>query len=334
MKIVIDAMGSDNAPHVEVEGAWQAAKECDHELIMVGDEKRIADEFKKFGPMPKTISIHHASEVIGMHEPAAVSVRRKRDASIVVGAELIKKDQGDAFISAGNTGAVVCAATLSLRLLPGIERPGIAIVIPTLVGNSLIIDVGANIDPKPMHLLQYGVMSVAYSKYILHKKNPTVGLLNVGEEESKGTDFIKEAHTLLSGSKLNFIGNIEGRDIYSGKTDIVLCDGFVGNVILKVSESVADTIVRLLKREIKANPIAMFGALLATSAFKNLKKKMDYSEYGGAPLLGIDGRCIICHGSSNPKAIKNAVHVAAEFIRQDVNKHIVEDLQSCDKAHA
>jgi len=245
-----------------------------------------------------------------------------------VGMDLLKKGQADAFVSAGNTGAVVCAATLSLRLLPGIERPGIGIVIPTMAGVSLIIDVGANIDPKPIHLLQYGIMADAYCQYILHKPSPTVGLLNVGEEESKGTEFIKETHTLLDESKLNFIGNIEGRDIYAGSADIVICDGFVGNVILKVSESVADTIVKLLKKEIKANIIATVGAALASSAFKELKKKMDYSEYGGAPLLGVDGICIISHGSSSPKAIKNAIKVAGEFVRQDVNKHIVEELES------
>lgn len=328
MKIVIDAMGGDNAPVVEVEGAIQSVEEFGYDLILVGDKERIEKELAKYKDYSDKISIVHASEIIAMHDPAAISVRRKRDSSIVVGMDLLKKDKADAFVSAGNTGAVVCAATLSLRLLPAIERPGIAVTIPNLVGTSIIIDVGANIDPKPIHLLQYGIMADAYSRYILNKQNPTVGLLNVGEEESKGTEFIKEAHTLLSESKLNFIGNIEGRDIYSGKTDIVLCDGFVGNVVLKVSESVVDTIVQLLKREIKSNIIATLGAALSSSAFNVLKKKMDYSEYGGAPLLGVDGRCIISHGSSNAKAIKNAVKFAGEFVRQDVNKHIVEELES------
>lgn len=328
MKIVIDAMGSDNAPAVEVEGAIQAIDEYGYDLVLVGDETRIQEELKKYPDHSKNIAVKHTTETIAMHDPAAISVRRKRDSSIVVGLEMIKKGHGDAFISAGNTGAVVCAATLSLRLLPGIERPGIAILIPTMTGPSLIIDVGANINPKPIHLLQYGIMADAYSRYILHKENPKVGLLNVGEEEGKGTESIKETHTLLSESKLNFIGNIEGRDIYSGTADIVLCDGFVGNVILKVSESVVDTIVQMLKYEIKSNFIATIGAVLSSSAFNNLKKKMDYSEYGGAPLLGVDGRTIICHGSSTPKAIKNAVRVAAESIALDVNKHIVEELES------
>jgi glycerol-3-phosphate acyltransferase PlsX len=328
VKIVLDAMGSDSAPKVEVEGAIQAAEEFGYEIILVGDEDVIKSELSKYSYDQSKISILHAPERIEMSEPAALSVRRKRHSSIVVGMDLLKKEQADAFVSAGNTGAVVCAATLSLRLLPGIERPGIAIVIPTLIGTSMIVDVGANIDPKPMHLLQYGIMADAYCKYILHKPNPKVGLLNVGEEDTKGTDFIKEAHTLLSESKLNFIGNIEGRDIYAGSADIVLCDGFVGNVILKVSESVVDTIVKLLKNEIKSSIIATLGAALASNAFKELKKKMDYSEYGGAPLLGVDGRCIISHGSSSPKAIKNAIRVAAESKEQDVNKHIVEELES------
>jgi len=328
MKIALDAMGSDKAPAAEVSGAIQAVQEYGCEVILVGDEVVVKKELKKHRYDTGKISLVHASERIGMHEPAAVSVRRKRQSSIVVGMELLKNDQADGFVSAGNTGAVVCAATLSLRLLPGIERPGIAIVIPTLVGKSLIIDVGANITAKPTHLLQYGIMADAYCKYILHIDNPKVGLLNVGEEETKGTDFIKESHALLSGSKLNFIGNIEGRDIYRGSADIILCDGFLGNVVLKVSESVIDTIVKLLKREIRANFIAKIGALLASAAFMSLKKKMDYTEYGGAPLLGVDGRCIICHGISNAKAIKNAIRVAAETKAQEVNKHIVEQLQN------
>lgn len=328
MKIVLDAMGGDNAPAVEVEGAIQAVQEFGHDLILVGDESRIKKEMEKHGFSSDKITLKHASEVIEMHDPAAISVRRKRDSSIVVGMDLLKKDQADAFVSAGNTGAVVCAATLSLRLLPGIERPGIGIVIPTLKGTSMIIDVGANINTKPIHLLQYGIMADAYSRYILGKTNPSVGLLSVGEEESKGTEFIKEAHTLLSESKLNFSGNIEGRDVYAGKVDVILCDGFVGNVILKISESVADTIMQSLKQEIKADFLATIGAVLSHSAFSELKRKMDYSERGGALLLGVDGRCIISHGSSTPKAIKNAIRVAAEFVKQDVNKHIIEELES------
>lgn len=328
MKIVVDAMGSEIGTSVEVEGAIQAVKEYGHEIILVGDEAAIKKELDKRGSSHSKISVLHAPERIEMYEPAALSVRRKRKSSIVVGLELLKRGEADGFVSAGNTGAVVCAATLSLRMLPGIERPGIAIAIPTMAGISVIIDVGANIDPKALHLFQYGVMADAYCRYILHKTNPKIGLLNVGEEESKGTEFIREAHLLLSESKLNFIGNIEGRDIYVGKADIVICDGFVGNVILKVSESVIDTLVKFIKKEIKSNFIAMIGAVLISASWKSLKKKLDYAEYGGAPLLGIDGTCIISHGSSSPKAIKNAIRVAAEFKKQDVNKHIIEELET------
>jgi phosphate acyltransferase len=328
MKIVVDAMGSDSAPAVEVEGAFQAVEEYGHDVILVGDEAAIKAEMARLRKSSDKISIVHAPERIEMHEPAALSVRRKRKSSIVMGLEIIKHDEADGFVSAGNTGAVVCAATLSLRMLPGIERPGIAIVIPTLSGTSVIMDVGANIDPKPLHLFQYGVMADAYSKYILHKANPSIGLLNVGEEDTKGTGFVKEAFTLLTESRLNFVGNIEGRDIYAGTADVVLCDGFVGNVILKVSESIIDTLVKSLKQEIKSNFIAALGAVLASPAFGAMKKKMDYAEYGGALLLGVDGRCIISHGSSNPKAIKNAIRVAAESKTQDVNKRIIEELET------
>jgi len=328
MKIVVDAMGSDVGTSVEVEGAIQAVKEYGHDVILVGDEAIIKSELDKRGGSQGKITVVHAPDRIEMNEPAALSVRRKRKSSIVVGMEILKKEEADSFVSAGNTGAVVCAATLSLRMLPGVERAGIAIAIPTMKGRTVIIDVGANIDPKPIHLFQYAVMADAYCRYILRIPNPRIGLLNVGEEESKGTEFIKEAHALISKSKLNFIGNIEGRDIYVGDTDIVLCDGFVGNVILKVSESVVDTLVKMVKKEIKSSFIATVGALLANSAFQSLKKKMDYAEYGGAPLLGIDGRCIISHGSSTPKAIKNAIRVAAEFKTQDVNKHILEGLET------
>ncbi len=328
MKIIVDAMGTDNAPEVEVEGSIQAVQELGCEVVLVGDKPLIEKALKKHEYPVNKISIKHTTQVIEMHDPAALSVRRKRDSSIVVGLEMLKAKQGDAFLSAGNTGAVVCAATLSLRLLPGIERPGIAIPMPSLTGVSVIIDVGSNIDPKPLHMMQYGVMADAYCRYILEKENPSVALLNVGEEESKGTEFLKEAHTLLSESSLNFIGNIEGRDLYAGKADIVICDGFVGNVILKVSESVVYTIVELLKREIKSDIIAKVGAVLASGAINELRKKMDYTEYGGAPLLGVDGRCIICHGSSTPKAIKNALRVATEFVSKEVNKHIVEKLES------
>jgi glycerol-3-phosphate acyltransferase PlsX len=259
-----------------------------------------------------------------MHDPPAVSIRKKKDSSINVCVRLAKEGKVNAIVSAGNTGAVVCATTLQLGVLPGIERPGIAVVLPTLTGVSLLIDVGANIDAKPNHLLHYAVMGAVYSKSILGKSSPSVGLLNVGEEESKGTDFIKETFKLISRSSLNFVGNVEGRDIFNGSTDVVVCDGFIGNVVLKVSESLAETIGSLLKRQLSKSIWTKLGGLLSKSAFTALKKETDYSEYGGAPLLGINGTCIISHGGSSGKAIKNAIRVAKEFVERKVNQDILE----------
>ncbi len=329
MRIGLDAMGGDRAPDCTVEGAVLAARRFDYKLILIGNEAEIREKLGTYDYPQDKIEVVNTTEVIDMHDPAALSVRKKRDSSIVRGAELLKKNEFDAFVSAGNTGAVVCAATLSLRLLPGVDRPGIAVIFPTLEKPCMVIDVGANIDPKPLHLLQYGIMGDAYSKHILGKETPTVALLNIGEEETKGTDFIKEAHTLLSESKLNFIGNVEPKEVYSGKADVVLCDGFVGNVFLKVTEGFADAASNLLKRELaKSSVITKIGALMTLPAFRSLKKKIDAAEYGGAPLMGVDGSVIIAHGSSNGKAIMNAIRVAAETVNHNVNVHVVEELQS------
>ncbi|OGX14941.1 MAG: phosphate acyltransferase [Omnitrophica WOR_2 bacterium RBG_13_41_10] len=324
MKIIVDAMGGDYAPKVVVEGVIAAVKEYNIEVCLVGDEEKIKALLKKYRYTQDNISICPAQEIIEMSEPAAQSVRKKRNSSIVIGLNLVKDGKGDAFVSAGNTGAVVCAATLSLGMLPGIERPGIAIIAPSLKGISLIIDVGANIDPKPRQLLQYGIMSDAYLRYILNNPNPTVGLLNIGEEETKGTEFMKETHELLERSKLNFIGNVEGKDIFAGKCDIVICDGFVGNIALKVSESMAEAMQEFLRRHLKSNPLGILGILLLKTSLMKFKKDMDYSEYGGAPLLGVNGVVIIGHGRSNVKAIKNAVRVAKEEVERKFNEKISE----------
>jgi len=324
IKVIVDAMGGDYAPGVVVEGAKAAVQEYDVEVVLVGQEEILKTLLKKSHYNAERISVYNANEAIGMSESAAASVRKKRGSSIVVGLELVKEGRGDAFFSAGNTGAVVCAATLSLRLLPGVERPGIALVLPTLKGISLIIDVGANIDPKPMHLLQYGIMGDAYFRYILNQPTARIGLLNIGEEESKGTEFMKETHELFEKSKLDFIGNIEGKDIFSGKCDIIVCDGFVGNVALKVSESLAETVQEFLRRHIKGSFIGILGALLLKKSFSRFKKKLDYSEYGGAPLLGVDGVVIIGHGRSNARAIKNAIRVAKEEVERKFNEKISE----------
>ncbi len=324
MKIIVDAMGGDHAPQVVINGAIAAVGEYNTEVVLVGNEETVKSLLKKAGYSGDKIMVFPAQEVIGMSESAATSVRRKRNSSIVVGIDLVKEGQGDAFFSAGNTGAVVCAASLGLGLLPGIERPGIAIVTPTLKGISLIIDVGANIDPKPNQLLQYGIMADAYIHYIFNKPNPTVGLLNIGEEEVKGTGFIKETHELLQKSSLNFIGNVEGKDLFSGKCDIVICDGFVGNVALKVSESAAEAMQIFLKRHLLSNTLGKIGLLFLMPSLKRFKKDIDYAEYGGAPLLGVNGVVIIGHGRSNAKAIKNAIRVAGEEVERRVNARILE----------
>lgn len=324
MRIAVDGMGGDHAPRVVVEGAIQAVQQYGVKVILVGDQTQLYQELKHFSPLPNGLTIHHASEVIGMDESPAASVRKKKDSSINVAAQLVKEGKADAFFSAGNTGAVVCATTLAWRQLQKVERPGIAVVFPNRQGVTILIDAGANIDPKPIHLLQYAIMGSTYSRYILRVENPRVGLLNVGEEESKGPEFIQETHQLLQQSSLTFLGNAEGRDVFSGKYDVIVCDGFVGNVALKAVESVALTLTDFLKGELARNWITRVGALMARSAFRALKKKMDYAEYGGAPLLGVNGICIIGHGSSSPKAIKNAIRVASEFVDHQVNQHIIE----------
>ena len=328
MRIAIDGMGGDRAPEAIVDGTVAAARDFGYELVLVGDKTMLKRELSRHRRCPDNIIIEHASEIVAMDEPAAVSVRRKRHSSIAVGIGLIKQGEVDAFISAGNTGAVVCSATLNLGLLPGVERPGISIVFPTFMGVSMLIDVGANIDPQPIHLLHYGIMGDAYCKYILDKPKPNIGLLSIGEESSKGTDFVKETHKLLEESRLNFTGNIEGQNVFTGRCDVILCDGFVGNVVLKVAEGIGAAITKLMKSQIRNRPVAQLGAILSKTAFKRLWKDLDYTEYGGAPLLGVDGCIIISHGSSTAKAIKNAIRKGAEFKENELNKHIVEEIES------
>ena len=320
VKIAIDAMGGDFAPAVCVQGAQMALKEMsDVEIYLVGRSSEISSFIKG---EDKRLHVIDAKDIVTMDESPAISVRKKRDSSISRAIGMLKDKEADVFISAGNTGAVVCAATVLLRTLPGVERPGIAIIFPTVKGFSLMIDVGANIDPKPLHLFQYGIMGAAYAELILNKKNPSLGLLNIGEEESKGTDFMKNVNTLLREGVPNYIGNIEGRDIFFGKCDVVVADGFVGNVALKVSESVAMATAGLLKERIKKSFLSKLGALLMLPTLKRLKRDLDYTEYGGAPLLGIDGNVIICHGSSSSKAIKNSIKVAKEMVESGLKEKI------------
>jgi len=330
MKIIVDAMGGDYAPQAVVEGAVEAVREIDLEVVLVGQEKKIKSLLNNFSYPKERVSVYPAEETIEMAENPALSVRKKKNSSIVIGLELLAQNYGDAFFSAGNTGAVVCASSLILGLLEGIERPGISLIIPTLKGKSLIIDVGANIDPKPIHLLQYAIMGTSYFEAVLHKDNPKIGLLNIGEEETKGTEFMRQTHQLISESPLkdNFLGNIDGKDLFSGKCDIIICDGFVGNVALKVSESMLEFIFYLLRDSLKYNPIGILGFNLMKLGLGQLRKKIDYTEYGGAPLLGVNGIVIIGHGRSNPHAIKNGIKVAKESAEMQINSKILNVLKS------
>ena len=328
MKIVLDAMGGDTAPDTTVAGAVRAARELPIEIILVGNRPVVEPQLARYLDRPSNVSILHASETIGMDEPPVASIRKKRDSSINVGIAAVREGKADAFVSAGNTGAVVSAATLNLGLLPGVERPGIVITLPGLKGETMLIDVGANINSKPLHLLQYALMGEAYARFVLERQNPSVGLLNIGEEETKGPDFIKETYGLLEHAGINFVGNVEGRAIFSGEYDVIVCDGFVGNVALKTAESLAHAIKEVLKRSYGMSPITRLGAWLSRSAFIALRKEIDYAEHGGAPLLGVSGVCIIAHGASSSKAIKNAIRVAYESARHDVNRHLVDAVRS------
>jgi len=333
MRIAVDGMGGDYAPQSTVEGAVEAANDFDLDVVIVGQEHIIKKELQKHKVTAGRLFVQHASEVVNMSDSPVTAVKKKKDSSISVCIDLLKKKEVNAVVSAGNTGAVVAAASLKLGCLCGIKRPGIAISMPTIRGVSILMDVGATIDSRPEHLLQYAIMSDIYARAIHKKVRPTIGLLNIGEEESKGTELLKETYRLLRDSKLNFIGNIEGRDIFSGKSDCIICDGFVGNVVLKVIESIADTTIHILKRELKKNIISQIGGLFLKAALNSWQKETDASEFGGVQLLGVDGAVIIGHGGSNTKAIKNAVKSASQSVELEVNRHIVDEIKKQEQVN-
>lgn len=322
-------MGGDFGPSNLVPGAVMALQEYAHisKLFLVGDSVQIEAELKKQGCNDGRIEIVHTTQVVEMNDRAVEAVRRKKDSSISRAVDLVKHDKADAVVSAGHTGAAVAASAIKLRTLPGIDRPGIAAVLPTERNVFVLIDAGANIDSRPEHLLQYAIMGTVYSRHVLGYKNPTVGLISLGEEDIKGNEMTKEVFKLLKKSSLNFIGNIEGRHLFEEPVEVVVCDGFVGNVILKTCESISVAIFTWLKHELMRTPMRKLGAFLARDSFRTIRDKTNYEEYGGSPLLGVDGICIIAHGSSTPLAIKNALRVAAESIEQQVNPHIVEEIR-------
>ncbi|MEC5128898.1 phosphate acyltransferase PlsX [Verrucomicrobiales bacterium BCK34] len=334
MRIALDVMGGDKAPEATMEGAMEALDSFGEDLevlFLVGDETLIKKSLNHYSYAHRRIEVVHASEVVTMHDSAVKSVRQKKDSSISVAVDLVKKGNCDAVVSAGNTGAAVAAATIKLRNIPGVERAGIASALPNEHGPCNIVDAGANVDAKPSHLLGYAIMGSIYARHVQGKKNPIVGLMSVGEEDSKGTDFTREVFELLSESGLNFRGNIEGHDLFESELDVVVCDGFVGNVILKSCEATAKVMFKWLKQDIKATPIRQMGALIAKDAFKATKERGNYETYGGSPLLGVNGTCIIGHGSSSPRAIRNAIRVAAEAVKHHVNPHIEEAMAELAK---
>ncbi len=323
--IAVDAMGGDSAPASVVEGSIWAHQENhgDFRMVLVGEKEKIRSELSRLRAADVPIRIHHASQSIVMEEDPVNSLKKK-DSSIAAGIRLQKEGKADAFISGGNTGAVMTHALMTLGRMEGIHRPAIASLLPTEKGIVVVLDVGANAECKASNLYQFGVMGSVYTELVFKKPNPRVGLLSIGEESTKGNEMTLTAHKLLSeDDSLNFIGNVEGRDVLKGTCDVVVCDGFVGNIVLKFAESIDGFLTWLVKKRVRESLLFRLGAFLVKVSIRDLRKVLDYAEYGGAPLLGVDGVCIICHGSSSPKAIKNALRLATQMVEQKVNQRII-----------
>jgi glycerol-3-phosphate acyltransferase PlsX len=323
-------MGSDHGSEELIAGALLAVKQGNLRVSLVGDRDLLQRYLETLGPDTDTlakVNIVHASEVIGMNEHPVDAVRKKKDASVVVAFDLVSKGEADAAVSAGNSGATLAAGVRKLGRLPGVARPGIASCFPTMKEPVVLMDIGANVDCRSLHLFQFAVMASAFAR-VNNVKNPRVGLLTIGEETGKGNSLVKETYPLLAASSLNFIGNVEGRDVFQGNVDVIVCDGFVGNICLKVSEGLAEAAMQMLRDEIVKSLSAKVGYLLARNAFKSFRRRVDYAEYGGAPLLGLDGVGIICHGTSSAQAIKNAILGAAVLVKRNINQDIIASLAS------
>jgi glycerol-3-phosphate acyltransferase PlsX len=326
--IAVDAMGSDKAPKPEIEGVIHAVRNYKVKVLLVGPEQLLKHELA-LHPSARNLPIEivNATEVIGMHEKAAQAVRSKRDSTMRVGLRLVREKIAAGFVTAGNTGAAMATAKMVLGALPGVDRPALAAVFPTSANKpAIMIDVGANVDCKPQNLAQFAVMGEIYYRAIFGETKPSVGLLSIGEEESKGNDLTRQAFTLLKDLPLNFVGNVEGRDLYNGSVNVIVCDGFVGNVALKISEGLVEAVRYLLKESLRSTITSQVGYLLSRSAFVDFKKRLDYAEFGGAPLLGLKGVAIVGHGSSNANAMKNAVRVAKQFAESGINFKIEQEL--------
>jgi glycerol-3-phosphate acyltransferase PlsX len=325
VKIAVDAMGGDFGPPITVQGALQAAQDLNVEVLLVGVENLIKREFDRLGQAGSRVTIIDAPDSVEMGE-GIFSIRRKEKSSIRIGAQLIKERRADAFVSMGNTAAVVYLSRKILGALRGVNKPALSLLVPTLRGVTLLLDVGANANCQPQDLEQFALMGKIFMEQVLGRKNPSIALMSIGEEETKGNDLTKQAFERLQAASLNFIGNVEGKDIYSGKADVIVSDGFTGNVALKVSEGVVETLLSLARREIMKNVLAKIGFLLMKRHLKKIYKQVDYSEYGGAQLLGLNGVCIIGHGRSNPNAVKNAVRQARDFVANRVQDKIQEEI--------
>src|SRR2546428_5215640 len=323
IKIAVDAMGSDQSPTVEVDGAVQAASEYGVPIVLVGQEPRLRALLANYETSGLSLEVVHASEVVTMEESAATAARRKKDSSIRVAARLMREGVVSGVVSAGNTGAVMATVKMVMGTLPVVDRPALSTVLPTQKGKpAILLDVGANVDCKPIHLEQFAIMGDIYSRAIFGIRRPRVGLLSIGEEDSKGNELTKEAFKSLKRAPINFIGNVEGRDIFKGDVDVIVCDGFTGNVALKLSEGLIETFTAMLGQELQKTLSAKVGYIFAQKAFREFKRRLDYSEYGGAPLLGLKGITIACQGRSNANAIKDYIRVADEFCKHDVNRVI------------
>lgn len=326
MKIAVDAMGGDRAPREVVRGAVLAAREFDLRILLVGPEDRVREELRTVGAPHDGVEVVHAPEVVEMRDVPSVALRKKKHSSIRVGLNLVAEGQATAFLSAGNSGAVMGGALLVLKKIRGVDRPAITATIPTPTGPIVLIDAGANVGCKPAHLVQFGCMGDTYARRILGIPRPRVGLLSIGEEDSKGTDLTRETSSLFRKTGLCFVGNVEGRDFFADRADVFVCDGFVGNVVLKTMEGMATALGQFLKEEILKSHLAKVGAVLAGGAIRRVRERLDYAEYGGAPLLGVRGGVVVCHGSSDARAIKNAVRSAGSLHRYGVEEEIARSI--------
>lgn len=322
MPIAVDAMGGDFAPQHVVEGAVRSAVDDGAEILLVGDRARVEAEIARHGARPRNLEVIHAEEVVGMDEPAITPIRKKRRSSIRICAELVKEGRAQAMVTAGNTGAAMISAKMVIGTVAGLDRPALAAVLPNLHGRTVVLDVGANVDSKAVHLREFAVMGHFYAQEVIGTPSPRIGLMSIGEEEGKGTDFTREVFKVLQSTGLNFVGNVEGRDVFNGSVDVIVCDGFVGNVILKSAEALAEMVGKMLREEIERGIRTRLGYLLAKPAFDAFRRRTDYSEYGAAPLLGVNGGCFIGHGRSNAKAIQNAIRRAVEFSAVRVDQKI------------